>query len=80
MLRGLQYRVLRAERENEELRGKIQDRDMEIKYQGKEIERLEEVEEKYDAVVEELGKDVVERIVEQNQEAERERQRYFGSR
>lgn len=44
------------------------------------MERLEEVEEKYDAVVEELGKDVVERIVEQNQEAERERQRYFGSR
>lgn len=80
MLRGLQYRVLRAERENEELKEKIRDRDMEIKYQGKEIERLEKVEEKYDAVVEGLGEDVVEKIVEQNQQAECERQKYVGRR
>lgn len=80
MLRGLQYRVLRTERENEELKEKIRDRDMEIKYQRKEIERLEDVEEKYDAVVEKLGEEVVERIVEQNREVECERQNYLGSR
>lgn len=80
MLRGLQYRVLRAERENMELKERIEDKDRLIKYQGEEIERLEEVEEKYDVVVEELGEEVVERIIEQNQEVEREKQHYFGSR
>lgn len=63
MLRGLQYRVLRAERENVELKERIEDKDRLIEYQGEEIERLEEVEEKYDAVVEELGDEVVEEIV-----------------
>lgn len=80
MLRGLQYRVLRAERENEELKELIEDKDRLIEYQGREIERLEEVEEKYDAVVEELGEDVVEQIIGQNQEVECEKQHYFGSR
>ena len=80
MLRGLQYRVLRAERENVELKERIEDKDRLIKYQEQEIGRLEEVEEKYDAVVEELGEEVVERIIEENQEVEREKQHYFGSR
>ena len=80
MLRGLQYRVMRAERENVELKERIEDKDMMIEYQGREIERLEEIEEKYDAVVEELGEEVVERIVGRNQELEREKQHYFGSR
>lgn len=80
MLRGLQYRVLKAERENENLRERIKDKDRLIKYQEQEIERLEEVEEKYDTVVEELGEEVVERIIEENQEMEREKQHYFGSR
>lgn len=73
MLRGLQYRVLRAERENVELKVRIEDKDRLIKYQGEEIERLEEVEEKYGAVVEELGEEVVERIVERGKELEYER-------
>ncbi len=80
MLRGLQYRVLRAERENVELKERIEDKDRLIKYQEQEIGRLEEVEEKYDAVVEELGEEVVERIIEENQKVEREKQHYFGSR
>lgn len=80
MLRGLQYRVLRAERENVELKERIEDKDRLIEYQGQEIERLETVEEKYGAVVEELGEEVVEEIIEQNQEVEREKQHYFGSR
>ena len=80
MLRGLQYRVLRAERKNEELRERIEERDMQIKYQGKEMERLEKVEERYDVIVEELGEEVVEQIIEQNQEVEREKQKCFGSR
>lgn len=42
--------------------------------------KLEEVEEKYDVVVEELGEEVVERIVERNQELECEKQHYFESR
>ena len=33
MLRGLQYRVLRAERENVELKERIEDKDRLIKYQ-----------------------------------------------
>lgn len=77
MLRGLQYRVLRAERENVDLKERIVDKDRLIKYQEQEIGRLEE---KYDAVVEELGEEVVERIIEENQEVEREKQHYFGSR
>ena len=80
MLRGLQYRVLRAERENVELKERIEDKDRLIKYQEQEIGGLEEVEEKYDAVVEELGEEIVERIIEENQEVEREKQHYFGSR
>lgn len=80
MLRGLQYRVLRAEKENVELKERIEDKDRLIEYQGQEIERLEAVEEKYDAIVEELGEEVVERIVEKNQELEREKQHYFESR
>ena len=80
MLRGLQYRVLGAERENVELMERIEDKDRLIEYQEQEIERLEKVEEKYDAVVEELGEEVVERIIEENQEVEREKQHYFGSR
>lgn len=80
MLRGLQYRVLKAERENVELKERIEDKDRMIEYQGQEIERLEKVEEKYDAVVEELGEEVVERIVERNQEWECEKQHYLGSR
>ncbi len=51
MLRGLQYRVLKAERENMELKERIEDKDKLIEYQGQELERLEEVEEKYGAVV-----------------------------
>lgn len=43
MLRGLQYRVMRAERENVELKERIEDKDMMIEYQGREIERLEEI-------------------------------------
>lgn len=80
MLRGLQYRVMRAERENVELKERIEDKDMMIEYQGREIERLEEIEEKYDAVVEELGEEVVERIVGRNQELEREKQHYLERR
>lgn len=80
MLRGLQYRVLKAERENVELKEQIEDKDRLIKYQGEEIERLEEVEEKYGAVVEELGEEVVEKFIEQNQEVERKKQYYYGSR
>lgn len=80
MLRGLQYRVLTAERENVELKERIEDKDMMIEYQGQEIERLEEIEEKYDAVVEELGEEVVERIVGRNQELEREKQHYLERR
>ena len=63
MLRGLQYRVLRAERENEELKEQIEDKDRLIEYQEQEIERLEAVEKKYGVVVEELGEEVVEEIV-----------------
>lgn len=80
MLRGLQYRVMRAERKNVELKERIEDKDMMIEYQGREIERLEEIEEKYDAVVEELGEEVVERIVGRNQELEREKQHYLERR
>lgn len=80
MLRGLQYRVMRAERENVELKERIEDKDMMIEYQGREIERLEEIEEKYDAVVEKLGEEVVERIVGRNQELEREKQHYLERR
>lgn len=80
MLRGLQYRVLTAERENVELKERIEDKDMMIEYQGQEIERLEEIEEKYDAVVQELGEEVVERIVGRNQELEREKQHYLERR
>ena len=41
---------------------------------------MEEIEEKYDAVVEELGEEVVERIVGRNQELEREKQHYLERR
>lgn len=40
MLRGLQYRVMRAERENVELKERIEDKDMMIEYQGREIEKI----------------------------------------
>lgn len=80
MLRGLQYRVLKAERENVELKERIEDKDRMIEYQGKEIERLEEVEEKYDAVVEELGEEVVMEIMERGKDRECEKQHYLESR
>lgn len=80
MLKGLQYRVSKAERENHQLWERIRDKDRTIEYQEQEIERLEKVEEKYDAVVEELGEDVVEEIVERGKESEFERQYDFGSR